>query len=275
MAPSHSPPPSPSSISASNQLRLRPHSPSLPSSPTTNFLDRLTTTLNHSFHSLGLLLSTHQIPSLLLCTLLICSLLAPSLTSFLTSTTRTTPTFSSRTSLQPTWNAPGLQRQGLIPSQDQVCWERLRQYYQLRQVHPTVIKVEQVLISTSARGRSRGRGGAGVLNKETLHRAWLIQNELERRLLHGEISGLSCVKEGAGQCAVASPLRWWKDEQTLLRDGDVHATLSLPPPIGTREAETGRIPLTSSSTLVGIGRDRQVRFFLSVLERKGANHINF
>ncbi|ORY54283.1 sterol-sensing domain of SREBP cleavage-activation-domain-containing protein [Leucosporidium creatinivorum] len=264
MAPS--PASSSPSLSASTQLRLRPHSPSSPSSSSPsshtqpNLLTRLTNSLNTFFHSLGLLLSSHQIPSLLLCALLICTLLAPSLISYFTPASSP----SSRSSLQLAWDAEGLKRQGLIQSEDQVCWDRLARYYKVREIEARVVRVEQVLVGTAgAAGGSRFGGGA--LTKSTLHRAMLVQNELERRLLNGEVEGLTCVREDVGGgCAIGSPLRWWESEERLLRDGDVHATLSLPA-ADTKE-DKAVVPLTSSSTLVGIGRDRQGLV-------KGAHHL--
>jgi hypothetical protein len=77
-------------------------------------------------------------------------------------------------------------------------------------------------------------------------------------LLADEVRGNRCLTVATGgekQCAVLSPAAWWKDEDALLQDDDVHRTLSNPVP----GADVSKIPLTLSEAFVGIGRDRQVR----------------
>lgn len=255
-------------LSASKQLRLRSTSTSSHLSTYSDdttvstsqpFLTRLGKDIDSAFHQLGLLLSTHQIPSLLLCALVICSLLTPTLLLYFESATPTSPTFftASHTPQLP-WDAEGLQRQGLIKSEDQVCWDRLTAYYAHREIGARVVVVEQLLVSSAGGGRGGWRGG-GALTKSTLHRAMLVQRELERRLLAGDVEGLGCIRDAGGRrCAVASPAEWWESEAMLINDDDVHATLSLPPSTRRTGSRPVEVPLTSSNTLVGIGRDRQV-----------------
>lgn len=108
--------------------------------------------------------------------------------------------------------------------------------------------MEQVLVAPSS------KTGSGALSKRTLHQTLQLQRELERRLLEGDVPGLTCVRDGAGRCAISSPASWWDSEAALLADGDVHSTLSLP-----SSATSGRtdlsLPLTVTNTLVGVGRD--------------------
>lgn len=166
------------------------------------------------------------------------------------------------------WELEGLKRQGLIASEDDVCWDRLSAYYQQREIGARVIRMEQVLVSTEAVRVARSGWGGRALSKGTLHRAYEIQKELERRLMEGEVVGLDCVRDGKGGCAVLSPLAWWTDEEALLQDQDIHRTLSLPSPaLSNRPSHlldnltSLAVPLTTSTTLVGIGRDRQVIVF--------------
>jgi len=83
---------------------------------------------------------------------------------------------------------------------------------------------------------------------------------LSNRLRRGKIEGNDCIRierqgENSDDCAVLSPARWWKDEQSLLNDEDVHDTLSQPPSLAD-QAEPRNLPLTLSETFVGIGTDR-------------------
>lgn len=260
-------PSTPPPVSASNQLRLRSQSTSTTSAGHSNVphsspaapIARVAAAVDSFFHTLGLLLSQHQIPSLLLCSLLICSLLAPTLLQYFNPASNRGFSITSNGRPQLPWNAEGLKRQGLIKSEDQVCWDRLNIYYAHRELSARVIHVEQLLVSSAGVG---GWRGGGALTKATLHRGMLVQTELERRLLAGEVDGLTCVRDGAG-CAVGSPLSWWENEARLMGDEDVHATLSLPAPQTVGDPATSKevgLPLTSSNTLVGIGRDRHVSF---------------
>lgn len=171
----------------------------------------------------------------------------------------------------------------MLATEDEVCWDRLARYYgggNTGTTMPTfgrgrgkarVIRVEQVLVTTSSAASSSR--GSGALSKRTLHLTMLVQKELERRLLGGLVEGLTCVR-GDNGCATTSPAAWWESEEELLADGDVHKTLSLPrvasrSNLGTlgnatdsmdevqQDGRPNQLPLTPSSTLVGIGRDRK------------------
>lgn len=170
------------------------------------------------------------------------------------------------------WDMEGMRRQGLISSEEPVCWDRLSAYYATREIGARVVRVEQVLVSTTTAGVGGAAWNGGALSKSTLHRAAEIQRELERRLLENEVPGVTCVlsPSGAGtpaRCAVLSPLGWWRDENELLQDEDVHRTLMMPPGSATSTLDQEKapvangslLPITTSNTLVGIGRDRHVR----------------
>ena len=138
----------------------------------------------------------------------------------------------------------------LTPSKTKVCWDRLAAYYDSRDIghRARVVRMEQILVASPS-----SRRGAGALGKRTLHHALQLQSELERRLLSGSVQGLTCVRDEAGRCAIASPASWWIDEHALLDDTDVHRTLSLSSPYST--ASNHSLPLTTTNTLVGVGRD--------------------
>ena len=119
---------------------------------------------------------------------------------------------------------------------------------------------EQIPIPVGAVGTSTS--SRATISKAALHRIWRVQEELERRLRANQIKGNTCIRTGdspTAGCAVLSPTGWWTDEAALLRDEDVHRTLSGRPP--ARGAIT--LPLTLSDTFVGIGRDRQVSILTS------------
>lgn len=131
-----------------------------------------------------------------------------------------------------------------------MCWDRLAQYYEARDLghRARVVRMEQILVAAPS-----SKAGSGALGKRTLHHALQLQHELERRLLSDEVAGLSCVRDEAGRCAIASPASWWASESALLADTDVHATLSLPSASSTPSNHS--LPLTTTNTLVGVGRD--------------------
>ncbi|KAM0792555.1 hypothetical protein ACM66B_005220 [Microbotryomycetes sp. NB124-2] len=157
------------------------------------------------------------------------------------------------------WEMDVMQRQGLVSSTDDVCWDRLSEYHTSRGQLPPLIRVEQLLVSTTAPQRQNGWSGA-TLSRPTLHRSLKIQRELERRLLSGQIDGLECVKGSNGRCAVVSPVEWWSTEEQLLQDLDIHKTLSNPAHLHRNSSPSAfsisRVPLTSKGALAGIGTNR-------------------
>ena len=178
------------------------------------------------------------------------------------------------------WELEGLKRQGLISTEEPVCWDRVKKYYELtgRELGGRRLRVEQLLVNVNllrkgGKAQSEQAKG-GTIGKDVIHKSWKLEKELEKRLTQGMIEGNDCLRDQQdSNCAVLSPARWWKDEQTLLNDGDVHETLSRPPPpngvdrLGEdQEVESPEsLPLTLSETFVGVGFDRSVRstpFFL-------------
>ncbi|GAA5978080.1 hypothetical protein JCM10908_004220 [Rhodotorula pacifica] len=212
-----------------------------------------------AFERLGGWISTHQTLSLLATALVICSLLSPAILitfspsgSFLDVSTSA---ITRRGRGEFVWELEGMARQGLISTEEEVCWDRVRNYYAKtgREGGGTRIRVEQILVPVGAVGTSAT--SRATITKAGLHRIWRVQEELERRLQSGEIAGNVCIRKGSSAqagCAVLSPTEWWTDEAALLRDEDVHRTLSSQPP-----SQSGiTLPLTLSDTFVGIGRDR-------------------
>ncbi|GAA5865981.1 hypothetical protein JCM8547_002903 [Rhodosporidiobolus lusitaniae] len=216
--------------------------------------------LASAFAAFGHLLSTHQTASLLCTALIICSLLSPAL--LLTFSPSGSPFDISASAItrrgrgELVWELDGMRRQGLISTEEEVCWDRVKRYYEMtgREGGGRRIRVEQVLVSVA---EPRGAvGSRGTIGKSVLHRLWRVQKELERRLLAGEVQGNRCLTLGAGEekrCATISPTGWWKSEDDLLQDGDVHRTLSSSPVAAAPQ----NLPLTLSEAFVGIGRDRQ------------------
>ncbi|GAA5890357.1 hypothetical protein JCM6882_008805 [Rhodosporidiobolus microsporus] len=211
--------------------------------------------LANAFGGLGRLISTRQTISLLATALVICSLLSPAI--ILTFSPSGSPFDLSSSAItrrgrgELVWELEGMRRQGLISSEEEVCWDRITHYYEKtgRSGRGRRIRVEQVLVSLAS---SRGVAGSrGTIGKGVLHRAWKVQKELERRLLGGEVRGNRCLVV-QGECATLSPAGWWKSEDALLQDEDVHRTLSAPPVRSGLPA-----PLTLSVAFVGVGRDRQ------------------
>lgn len=214
-----------------------------------------------AFERLGAWISTHQTLSLLATALVICSLLSPAILitfspsgSFLDVSTSA---ITRRGRGEFVWELDGMARQGLISTEEEVCWDRVTNYYAKtgREGGGTRIRVEQILIPVGAVGTSTS--SRATISKAALHRIWRVQEELERRLRANRIEGNICIRTGnspTAGCAVLSPTGWWTDEAALLRDEDVHRTLSGRPP--ARGGTT--LPLTLSDTFVGIGRDRQV-----------------
>ncbi|BGO89731.1 hypothetical protein NBRC10512_004386 [Rhodotorula toruloides] len=208
------------------------------------------------FASLGVWISQHQTLSLLATALVICSLLSPAiLLTFSPSGSIfdiSTSAITRRGRGELVWELDGMKRQGLISTEEEVCWDRVKVFYEKtgREGGGRRVRVEQVLVGAGA------VGGRGTISKVVLHRTWRVQEELERRLLAGEIEGNRCLRtkeDGSPRCAVISPVGWWSSEDELLRDEDVHRTLSLPPRPRT---ESRALPLTVSQTFVGVGRDR-------------------
>ena len=195
----------------------------------------------------GHYLASHQITTLLLCSVLICSLFFPALSLYF-SPDGPISAVARRGRGFMVWELEGITRQGVIWSEDTVCWDRLAQYYERRGrgKQARVVRMEQVLISSSP------SSFGGALNKRTLHQTLQIQNELSRRLLADEIPGLTCIHSSdyPPTCAVSSPTNYWANESALLADADIHQTLSLPSSI------LSPLPLTLTNTLVGVGRDR-------------------
>jgi hypothetical protein len=233
-----------------NSLRRRPSDvPSAPP-PRQPLLSRLSELSQGLFWRQGYLLATNQIAALLFASLLICSLLYPGLSLYF-SPDGPTNAIIRRGRGEMVWELEGLKRQGVIWNEDEVCWDRLVQYYEARGIgrRARVVRMEQVLVSAGPVRRS----GTGALSKRTLHQTLQAQKELERRLLGGEVAGLTCVRDG-DRCMSSSPANWWSTEGDLLADDDVHRTLSLP---GPRIGNDSKLPLTTTNTLVGVGRDRR------------------
>lgn len=238
-----------------NSLRRTSSPPVRSSRPPSSLLSRLSSRTRTVFRHHGYRLASHPIAFLLLVTAFICSLLSPALSIWL-APDGPTSTVVRRGRGELVWELEGLKRQGVIWSEDEVCWDRLAEYYAAREMghRARVVRMEQVLVQTD-RGRRGGR--AGTLSKQTLHQTWIVQKELERRLLEGEVDGLTCVRDGE-KCASSSPANWWSSEEALLADEDVHSTLSLPSAqtaLATEESLS--LPLTTTNTLVGVGRDRR------------------
>lgn len=248
------------------------------------------TSLSSFFSQFGSLLSRHQVPSLLLTALIICSLLSPSLLLyFAPSSPLSTSPLARRGRGELVWELEGLRRQGLIATEEQVCWERVKEYYEKtgREQGGRRLRVEQVLVNlretnglnaipTSSIGGGGGSnvltvGGTGTtISKSILHKSWKLQNLLEKRLLDGSIPGNKCLRDPSSssvdKCAIVSPTKWWESEQALLGDQDVHETLSNPAysvlELQEQDNSTAKamsLPLTVSGSFVGVGFDRFVR----------------
>ncbi|KAL8292904.1 hypothetical protein RQP46_000598 [Phenoliferia psychrophenolica] len=202
-----------------------------------------------AFAHQGYLLATHQVGALIFCCIVICSLLAPALLLYF-APDGPTSAIARRGRGELLWELEGMKSQGIIWSEEEVCWDRLATYYESRGTghRARVVRMEQILVASPS-----SKAGAGALGKRTLHHALQLQSELERRLLADSVAGLTCVRDSAGRCAIASPASWWSDERALLADADVHATLSLPSPYSA--ASNHSLPLTTTNTLVGVGRD--------------------
>ena len=229
-----------------NSLRVAQRSPA--PLPAPSLWGRASRGAKKGFERQGNYLASHQITTLLLCTVLICSLFFPALSLYF-SPDGPISAVARRGRGFMVWELEGIQRQGVIWSEDTVCWDRLAQYYARRGrgKQARVVRMEQVLISSSP------SSFGGALNKRTLHQTLQIQNELSRRLLADEIPGLTCIHssdEIPPTCAVSSPTNYWATESSLLADADVHRTLSLP------SSFLSPLPLTLTNTLVGVGRDR-------------------
>ncbi|GAA6001018.1 hypothetical protein JCM10207_007376 [Rhodosporidiobolus poonsookiae] len=214
-----------------------------------------------AFADFGHFMATHQTATLLLTGLVICSLLSPAI--FLTFSPSGSPLDISASAItrrgrgELVWELEGMRRQGLISTEEEVCWDRVKSYYEKtgREGGGRRARVEQVLVAVAG---PRGLAGSrGTIGKGVLHRAWRVQKELERRLASGEVPGNRCFAVRAGQCAVLSPGGWWSSEEGLLQDEDVHRTLSAPPPSVRHDNGPFSLPLTLSETFVGLGRDRQ------------------
>ncbi|BGP30207.1 hypothetical protein JCM10296v2_001959 [Rhodotorula toruloides] len=208
------------------------------------------------FAWLGVWISQHQTLSLLATALVICSLLSPAiLLTFSPSGSIFDISMSAITRRgrgELIWELDGMKRQGLISTEEEVCWDRVQAFYEKtgREGGGRRMRVEQVLIGAGAVGER------GTISKVVLHRTWRVQEELERRLLAGEVEGNRCLRTkegGSPRCAVISPVGWWNSEDELLRDDEVHRTLSLPL---RPKTELRALPLTVSQTFVGVGRDR-------------------
>lgn len=200
-----------------------------------------------AFAHLGRYLASHQIRTLLLCSIVMCSLFFPALSLYF-SPDGPASAVARRGRGFMVWELEGIQRQGMIWSEDEVCWHKLAGYYESsgRGHSARVVRMEQVLISSSK------SSFGGALNKQTLHQTLQVQHELQRRLLANDIPGLTCIRSAPDRCAVSSPTNFWPDEQALLDDDDVHRTLSLP-----SHPDDSAVPLTLTNTLVGVGRDRR------------------
>ncbi|GAA5931562.1 uncharacterized protein JCM15063_001502 [Sporobolomyces koalae] len=248
----------------------------------TNVYDALPHVLTHPctslasfFSAFGTLLSTHQVPSLLVTALIICSLLSPSLLLYFapTSPLSTSP-LARRGRGELVWELEGLRRQGLIATEEPVCWDRIKRYYEVtgRELGGRRLRVEQLLISVDLKhpevllatvpaAGGTTSGASGTITKQVLHKSWQVQAEIEKRLVNSAIPGNECLREvdegGRAKCAIISPTQWWSNEQSLLQDEDVHETLSRPPrhlyPPATDLAKPRPLPLTISEAFVGVG----------------------
>ncbi|GJN88434.1 hypothetical protein Rhopal_001400-T1 [Rhodotorula paludigena] len=213
------------------------------------------------FSAFGAFIATHQTLSLLTTGLIICSLLSPAIiltfspSGSIFDISASAITRRGRGEL--VWELAGMSREGLISTEEDVCWDRVQTYYEKTGRHGggRRIRVEQVLVSVVGAGSTAHRGSIG---KGLLHRTWRIQHELERRLLAADVGGNDCLRLANGRCAVLSPVGWWASEDELLRDRDIHRTLSQPPvrAEAAGDAATLALPLTVSDTMVGAGRDR-------------------
>ncbi|GAA5835482.1 hypothetical protein JCM9279_004554 [Rhodotorula babjevae] len=223
--------------------------------------DQLAAALASLLSTFGAFLATHQTLSLMSTALVICSLLSPAIiltfspSGSIFDLSASAITRRGRGEL--VWELDGLRRQGLISTEEDVCWDRVRTYYDKtgREGGGRRIRVEQVLVPVVGVGAPAHRG---TITKGVLHRTLRVQRELERRLVEGLVSGNECLRLGGGggeRCAALSPVGWWTDEQALLRDDDVHHTLSSVPLVDPTSARVG-LPLTLSETFVGVGRDR-------------------
>ncbi|BGP46176.1 hypothetical protein JCM10450v2_002016 [Rhodotorula kratochvilovae] len=254
--------------------RRRPHAPAARKAPPAPswrahraYADALAAGMAAFFSSFGAFLASHQTLSLMCTGLLICSLLSPAIiltfspSGSIFDLSASAITRRGRGEL--VWELDGLRRQGLISTEEDVCWDRVRTYYDKtgREGGGRRIRVEQVLVAVVGAGATAHRG---TISKGVLHRTLRVQREIERRLLAGQVAGNACLRVGAdGQerCAVLSPAEWWGGEDDLLRDADVHRTLSAPARARSPAREPASsllsLPLTLSETFVGIGRDRQ------------------
>ncbi|GAA5911743.1 hypothetical protein JCM8208_005585 [Rhodotorula glutinis] len=225
------------------------------------YADALAAGLAHLLSTFGAFLATHQTLSLMSTALVICSLLSPAIiltfspSGSIFDLSASAITRRGRGEL--VWELDSLRRQGLISTEEDVCWDRVRTYYDKtgREGGGRRIRVEQVLVPVVSVGATAHRG---TITKGVLHRTMRVQQELERRLVDGEVDGNACLRVGLGageRCAALSPVGWWSDEQALLRDDDVHRTLSKVPLVEPTSARVG-LPLTLSETFVGVGRDR-------------------
>ena len=210
--------------------------------------------LRHLQAQSGYWLASHQILSLLVASLLIATLLTPALLLYLSPFSSPASSILRRVRGQLPWELDGLQQQGLLWSEDNVCWDTIAGH--LAEGHgasAAAVVAEQVLVGPA------GSDGGEAVSKELLHKAWRVERELERRLLSGELKGLSCVVGGGsggdGGCAISSPTKWWSTEGDLLGDTDLHKTLSAPHPPSSLNL-TFSLPLTLASTLVAPVRDR-------------------
>ncbi|BGP22941.1 proteophosphoglycan ppg4 [Rhodotorula toruloides] len=248
-----------SSVGIRSRAKRRPSAPSpaaASSSGGRQYIGAPHAKLAAWFGWLGVWISQHQTLSLLATALVICSLLSPAiLLTFSPSGSIfniSTSAITRRGRGELMWELDGMKRQGLISTEEEVCWERVKAFYEKtgREGGGRRIRVEQVLIGAGA------VGGRGTISKVVLHRTWRVQEELERRLLAGEVDGNRCLRTregGSSRCAVISPVGWWNSEDELLRDEDVHRTLSSPP---RPRSKSQALPLTISQTFVGVGRDR-------------------
>lgn len=204
--------------------------------------------VRHSQARAGYWLGSHQILSLLVSSILISTLLTPALLLYISPFSSPASSILRRLRGQLPWELDGLQQQGLIWSEDDVCWDAVAGHLaQGSDASTGAIVAEQVLIGPA------GSEGGEAVSKEVLHKAWKVERELKRRLLGGEVKGLRCVASGTGGCSTSSPTQWWPTELDLLGDTDVHRTLSRP---HSPSAPVIDLPHTLASTLVGPVRDR-------------------
>ncbi|GAA6012498.1 hypothetical protein JCM11491_004352 [Sporobolomyces phaffii] len=265
-----SPPPRP-------RARPRPTRPLLsPRSFVPDAVRHPCTALSSFFAAFGTLLSTHQVPSLLVTAFIICSLLSPSLLLYFVPSPAAGPGHPSVSPLttrgrgELVWELEGLQRQGLISTEEPVCWDRVKMYYQRtgREQGGRRLRVEQILVNVNlVRSSSSSASGSDShshsIAKDILHKAYKLEQAIQRRLRTGSIPHNDCLREpGLEQnCAVLSPTKWWKDEQSLLGDPDVHETLSRSTISSSASNDSESLPptslpLTLSETFVGAGFDK-------------------